>query len=382
MASRQQRWHGLLLLSAAWRWYQAFKCKAATLSEHSSWWAVAPQFPKQINQSVWQFINGTYRFSPMQTYYFGKEVVQVWEYADRMCLRLLREIICPVIQKIISTRCYHLQGPQGVKVCLREVDQALRTGSFRYALRLDIRSYFASIDRKILLAQLNRHFNDPRLQQYFEQVVRIPVIDNAEIHHPDKGIPVRSSLSNFFGALYLSPLDKAFEKIEGVAYFRYQDDFLILTKTRKQFRRAQRVVFDGLRALKLKLSHSKSKISPLNTFHFLGVQFTVSVSQNAELKTRVSRQLHPRTCQRALDKIKLSYVNAAPAAHRQTYLIRWATWWGSIQLEGLTFYSSFLWWFCHYFLKMDLASVKLARGLLQFSLTWYCDGLLGYLFLI
>ena len=296
-----------------------------------------------------------------------------------LILKLILGIIRPVFHKIISKRCYHLQGPQGTKPCLRDIDKALRTGQFQYALRLDIRGYFASIDRKILLDQLNHHFNDPRLQNYFKQIVQIPIIDNADITNPDKGIPIRSTLSNFFGALYLSPLDEAFQNVDGVEYFRFQDDVLILTKTEKQFRRAQRVVFDVLRQLKLKLSHSKSKISPLKSFHFLGIRFTVSPSQNAKEKPQVSRQVHPRTCQRALDKINLSYLNAASAAHRQTYLTRWAAWWKSLRLETVTIASNLMHFVLHCISKMQLSVAWLARGLLPIKIACYSLGFLRQL---
>jgi hypothetical protein len=317
--------------------------------------------------------------TPMNTYHFEDGVVKVWEYADRMISRLILETIRTVFDKIISKRCYHLQGPQGTIPCLQEVDKALQTGRFHYALRLDIRGYFASIDRKILLELLNRHFNDPRLQNYFEQIVQISIIDNADITNPDKGIPIRSTLSNFFGALYLSPLDEAFQNVDGVEYFRFQDDILILTRTPKQFRRAQKVVFDVLRQLKLKLSHSKSKISRLKAFHFLGFNFELSPSRNAKEKTHVSRQIHKRTCQRALDKLKLSLLNAAPAARRQTYLIRWAAWWGKLHLETVTLVSNLTRFVLHCISKLELAVAWLARGLLPIKIACYSFGFLRQL---
>jgi hypothetical protein len=74
-----------------------------------------------------------------------------------------------------------------------------------------------------------------------------------------KGIPLRSSLSPFFGALYLFALDKAFEHQRGVFYLRYMDDWVILTKTKRQYQRAKKKMFEVLKALKLKISPTKRR---------------------------------------------------------------------------------------------------------------------------
>jgi vesicle coat complex subunit len=97
---------------------------------------------------------------------------------------------------------------------------------------------------------------------------------------PTVGIPIRSSLSPFFSALYLSPLDKAFENKNGIFYIRYVDDIIILTETEKQYKKAKKKLFAILRELKLKLSPKKTRIGKLkNGFHFLGVDFQINLKE-------------------------------------------------------------------------------------------------------
>ena len=47
------------------------------------------------------------------------------------------------------------------------------------------------------------------------------------------GCAIQNLLLQFCGALYLSPLDRAFTDRKGIFYLRYMDDILILTETKK-----------------------------------------------------------------------------------------------------------------------------------------------------
>jgi hypothetical protein len=169
---------------------------------------------------------------------------------------------------------------------------------------------------------------DPRLLNYFDQIIHIPVIRHAAIFTDTLGIPRGSSLSPFFGVMYLSPLDKAFENCPSFAYFRYMDDIIILAKTARHYRRAKKMLFVILRSLQITLSPSKTTMGKLNKgFHFLGVQFEVPRSPH---QNQVSLRVHPRSCIRALDRVKAQQLNAVHPATSQRYLIRWADGWSKV----------------------------------------------------
>ena len=59
-------------------------------------------------------------------------------------------------------------------------------------------------------------------------------------------------------------------------------------------------------------------------FHFLGVHFDVA---KHEVKNQNRVKIHPRSCTRALDKVKSLRGDAVHPAKIQRYLIRWAVWW-------------------------------------------------------
>jgi len=324
------RWQAPILLQISKNWVNTLRKTKGAANEYSCWWIFVYNWSQLINQWISDFISGNYRFDPMVTYHMDNETIIIWDYRDRLIVKWLHKIITPLFKHIISPLCFHLQGPSGVKAAVKKIKKALEYKSFRYFIRADIKGYYASIDRNILVKQVQQHFNDPRLLKYLENIINIPIINDGVIFSPDKGIPRRSSLSPFFGALYLSPLDQAFDKIKGVCYFRFMDDIVILAETKRQYLKAKRRLQNILFKLKLSLSRHKTKMGELEFgFHFLGVNFAVSQNQqNKNHKTTSILSIHNRSCCRALDKINEMGEGAVfNPVKAQRYLSRWAVWW-------------------------------------------------------
>lgn len=324
MIKQKNRWRMAYLMPVADKFYQKISKQKLSASVDSDWWAVGFSFAFFIG-CIHKFIQGTYQFSPLQQFRFKDECARMWNYADRMIIHLFLNILKPTFKHIISKNCFHLVGPNGVKNALQYIQNTLTTEQFHYAIRMDIKSYYASVDHKILINQVRQNFHDPRTLKYLEAIITSAIDDGGNVFLPQQGIPRRSSLSPFFGALYLSPLDAAFEKRKGIIYVRYMDDIIILCKTKRQYQRARKTLFTILRSLKLVLSHRKTWMGALTKgFHFLGVRFDVA---KLEAKNQCCITIHNRSCTRALDKVNALRSDAVHPAIIQRYLLRWALWW-------------------------------------------------------
>ena len=98
--------------------------------------------------------------------------------------------------------------------------------------------------------------------------------------NPVHGIALRGPLSQFFSGIYLKPLDDAFDNTM-VTYIRFQDDLLILCKTKRQMQRAKRRMMEVLHERRLTLSRKKSRMGTIESgFHFLGVQYSLTQMEN------------------------------------------------------------------------------------------------------
>lgn len=317
---------------SAAQWLKKHRRRHRCASEKSSWWDFVYRWPKEIQSWINDFINGDYRFSPLIRYHFRDETPDVFEYRDRLMLNLLLQQIKSTFSHLISKRCLHIQGPNGVKTALTWLHNVMNAKAYRYVIRADIKGYYASIDRRILLQQTQQAFQDPRVQQYLEAIITAPIDDGGRLLTPNTGIPRRSPLSPFLAALYLMPLDQAFDHHSNVFYLRYMDDIIILAQTKNQFVAARKKLFCILRQLKLKLSDAKTRMGQLHEgFHFLGLQFQVQLAASQNLPSQtpaVSATIHSRSCRRALERVSAMKQSAVfyPAEIKR-YLRRWANWW-------------------------------------------------------
>lgn len=71
-----------------------------------------------------------------------------------------------------------------------------------------------------------------------KEIIINPIETPRGYKNPDHGIALRGPLSQFFSALYLKPLDDEFDRMD-VTYLRFQDDLLILCKTKRQMNRCK-----------------------------------------------------------------------------------------------------------------------------------------------
>ena len=100
-----------------------------------------------------------------------------------------------------------------------------------YILKMDIRKYFNSIDKKILYKILTRRIKDEKLLWLIRQILTA--------QKRQKGIEIGNYTSQTFANIYLNELDQyATRKLKVSFYYRYMDDIVILFKTKKDAKEA------------------------------------------------------------------------------------------------------------------------------------------------
>lgn len=92
-----------------------------------------------------------------------------------------------------------------------------------YALKCDIRKFFDSVDKEILLGIIKRKIKDNN------SVKLISIILNSFSKEQGKGLPLGNVTSQLFANIYLNELDQYMKHQLRVKYYlRYCDDFIIL----------------------------------------------------------------------------------------------------------------------------------------------------------
>ncbi|MBV5349939.1 group II intron reverse transcriptase domain-containing protein, partial [bacterium] len=175
--------------------------------------------------------------------------------------RVVHHLLVPKMEEIFEPKFIHdsfacrtNKGTHAAVARLRQFMNCItRQGKVTaWFLQLDIRSFFMSMDREILLTILARHLRDPHLLALAEKIVRndctrdfvykgdpkllqgIPP-HKSMFHIPvGKGLPIGNLTSQFFGNVYLNELDQFVKhELKVKQYLRYVDDFVLLHTNRE-----------------------------------------------------------------------------------------------------------------------------------------------------
>lgn len=177
-------------------------------------------------------------------------------FRDRLAQQWLVSLINPAIERAWIDDCYSNRQYLGTHRAIGRLQHFMRMPAHTYFCQMDVRSFFPSISRPILLAlwktelarlpypeqtltQLdtvaqkiilqNPIFPKPTLSGNIALLKQIPPHKSLFHSQPDIGLPIGSLSSQFFSNVYLNPLDQYVKhqlKIRG--YLRYVDDLIIL----------------------------------------------------------------------------------------------------------------------------------------------------------
>jgi RNA-directed DNA polymerase len=234
---------------------------------------MAREIAEWLPRGIQSLKDGSYDPRCLKRYYFSDETVDHVHLSDRIFQHILLKQLKPTFKNVMNPNCYHLDGPTGVKYATQRIKQVLQDEKPNYILRVDIKSFYASIPHFKLLQDVKKYYDDPKVQAMLTNIITNPIDTPRGYKNPGHGIALRGPLSQFFSGIYLKPLDDAFDQMR-VTYLRYQDDILILCKSKRQLNRCRRRMMEVLHERHLSLSRKKSRMGCINGgFHFLGIDY-------------------------------------------------------------------------------------------------------------
>ena len=201
-------------------------------------------------------------------------------YPNQIAHHACANIIEPLLLKSLSTQSAACIKGRGVDYALKRAKRY--TKRYQYYLQVDIRKFYANIDRELLLAQIARKIADKQSLELLREL----------LHSQSKGLSLGSYLSAILGNFYLRELD--YPKQKGIKVLRYADDIVAFSNSKQALWQHFHTLQAHTKQLGLELH--KIKLKPITQgLDFLGVKIYTDF---ARVRARNARKI------KALKKIK------------------------------------------------------------------------------
>lgn len=180
----------------------------------------------------------TYRHGEYQSFYVNdpkQRHIHKANVTDRVVHHLLYTFLYKLFDSSFIYDSYSCRLKKGTHKGLKRLEGYTRKVSQNYttdcwALKCDIRKFFASVDHEVLLNLLKKKINDSDIIWLLQQIIYGFYSDRGE----GRGMPLGNLTSQVFANIYMNELDQFVKhKLRMHHYVRYADDFLFLLKDKE-----------------------------------------------------------------------------------------------------------------------------------------------------
>jgi len=192
-----------------------------------------------------------------------KRLIKAPKFRDRVVHHAICNIIEPIFEKSFIFDSYACRKNKGSHKATKRLKAKMKNSNNVFYLKCDVRKYFDSVDQDILLKIISKKIRDAKVVLIIEKILR----------SQSKGIPIGNLTSQLFANIYLNELDQFIKRgIKLKYYFRYMDDFIILSKRKEELHLIRKTIKSFLlNRLSLNLPYKKTTIAPSSKgCYFLG----------------------------------------------------------------------------------------------------------------
>ena len=193
-----------------------------------------------------------------------RRLIMAAPFLDRVVHHGIHQIIEPILDKKLSDCVFACRKGKGNRFAAQHLIRRLHDlGHERYALKLDVSQYFASISHLNLMKKISQELPDESCLFLLESLVG----SHDGYAKQNRGIPIGNLTSQLFANFYLASVDKIVCQALGhpyywleesklpndVIYIRYMDDLLLIGKTKKKTCEAGSVALEEIHKLELEI---------------------------------------------------------------------------------------------------------------------------------
>ncbi|MBI4779432.1 RNA-dependent DNA polymerase [Candidatus Falkowbacteria bacterium] len=222
---------------------------------------------------------------------------------DRVLHHAIFRILYPLFDKSFIFDSYSCRFDKGTHRAVNRLAKFLGKLSHNnrdliFALKCDIRKFFASINQNILLRLITKKIKDENSIWLIEKIIR----------SFSRGLPLGNVTSQIFANIYLNELDQFVKhKLKVKYYLRYCDDFIILSQD-KEYLKNLILLIDNFLNKTLNLSIHPDKI--IIKKYSQGIDFLgyVVLPCHRALRTKSRRRIFKKI-KISKEKLKAGFIN-------------------------------------------------------------------------
>lgn len=194
-------------------------------------------------------------------------------FRDRVVHHAIMNVIETPLDRTFIDDSYACRRGKGTHAAVDRYQRWARR--YAYALKMDVRKYFPSVDHEILKEKLRRKIKDKNVLHLLDRITdsgpqgkrTLEYFPGDDLFTPlerFRGIPIGNLTSQFFANLYLDDLDHTMKEVLRVnAYLRYVDDMVVLGDDKGWLAEIREAVRERLAQERLRLHPRKAHVTPV-----------------------------------------------------------------------------------------------------------------------
>lgn len=235
------------------------------------------KFIKEISEELKE---NKYRPKPVKRIYIpkkdgSKRPLGIPIIKDRIVQMATKIVMEPIFEADFKEYSYGFRVKRSAHDALEVIRKECNKGGW-WVLDADIKNYFGNINHDKLMILVKQRISDRRILKLIEKWLKCGIMENGEYSASTIGSPQGGTISPLLSLIYLNYFDVVWEKYYSHlgTLVKYADDFVIISKSRKDIQHAHRAVIQIFNRLELQLHPEKTKVINLwggkEGFDFLG----------------------------------------------------------------------------------------------------------------